>query len=117
MNKVILLGRLTKDVNYSELDSGVKVANYTLAVPIKGKKDQSDFISVTAFNEAAVFADKYFKKGKRVLVEAHLKANNYTNKEGVKVFTQEVVVENQYFADGTGKFGITEDGLFTSVEE
>lgn len=117
MNRVFLLGRLTKDVVFKELENGTKIANYSLAIPIRGKKDEADFISCKAFGDTAVFANEHLKKGQRILVEAHLKPNNYTNKDDVKVYGLDVIVDNHYFADGTGKFGITEDGLFTSVEE
>lgn len=117
MNKVFLLGRLAQPVNYNTLEKGTRIANYSLAVPIKGKKDQVDYINCTAFNDAADFANQYLKKGMRILVEAHLKSNNYTNKNNAKVYTQEVIIEHQYFADGTGKFGITEEGLFASIAD
>ncbi len=117
MNKVFLMGRLSKDVNYKELENGTKIANYSLAVPVNGKKDEADFIGCTAFGDAAVFAKEHLKKGLRILVEAHLKPNNYTNKDGAKVYTQDVIVERHEFADGTGKFGITEDGLYQSVDD
>ena len=103
MNKVILCGRMANDPVLKTLENGTKLVNYSLAIPVPGKKDTADFIACTVFNDSAEFANEYFKKGIRILIEGHIKPNNYTNKEGSKVYTQEVIVEKQYFADGSGK--------------
>lgn len=100
MNSVNLLGRLTRDpeVKYSQGDKPLAIARYTLAVNRTMKKDEADFINVIAFGKAGEFAEKYFKQGQQVAVTGRIQTGNYTNKEGVKVYTFEVVADNQYFA-------------------
>jgi len=105
MNKVILIGRLTKDpdVRYSTGDNPMAIARYTLAVDRKGpKKDgeqTADFISCIAFGRAGEFAEKYFKKGTKIGVTGRIQTGSYTNKDGQKVYTTDVVVEEQEFAE------------------
>lgn len=102
MNNVSLLGRLVRDpeVRYSQGDKPTAVAKYTLAVNRAFKKDEADFINIIAFGKAGEFAEKYFKQGQQVAVSGRILTGNYTNKEGQKVYTFEVVAENQYFASG-----------------
>ena len=104
MNSVNLLGRLTRDpeVKYSQGDKPLAIARYTLAVNRAMKKDEADFINVIAFGKAGEFAEKYFKQGQQVAVTGRIQTGNYTNKEGVKVYTFEVVADNQYFASSKG---------------
>ena len=106
MNKVILMGRLTAepDLKYSSKDSSMAIARYTLAVDRRFAKKEdgskaTDFIRCVAFGKAAEFASKYFHKGQRVLVEGRLQIGEFTNKDGQKVPTADVVIENQEFAD------------------
>lgn len=106
MNKIILMGRLTTepDLKYSSKDSSMAIARYTLAVDRRFvKKDDGatsvDFIRCVAFGKAGEFASKYFHKGQRVLVEGRLQIGEFTNKEGQRVPTADVVIENQEFAD------------------
>ncbi len=106
MNKVILMGRLTAepDLRYSSKDSSMAIARYTLAVDRRFAKKEdnvnsADFIRCVAFGKAGEFASKYFHKGQRVLVEGRLQVGSYTNKDGQKVSTTDVVIENQEFAD------------------
>ena len=106
MNKVLLMGRLTAEpvLRYSTKDPSMAVARYTLAVDRKfAKKDdgssQTDFIHCVAFGKAGEFASKYFHKGQRVMVEGRLQIGEFTNKEGQRVPTADVVIENQEFAD------------------
>ena len=100
MNKVILMGRLTKDpeTRFSTGENPVAVARYTLAVD-RIKKDEADFISVVAFGKAGEFADKYFKKGIKVAVSGRIQTGSYTNKDGKKVYTTDVVAEEQEFCE------------------
>ena len=106
MNKVILMGRLTRDteLKYSSKDSSMAIVRYTLAVDRRfAKKDdanKTDFFNCVAFGKAAEFASKYFKKGQRVLVEGRLQLGEFTNKDGQKVNTTDIIVESQEFADG-----------------
>ncbi len=107
MNKVILMGRLTRDpdVRYTQGESNTAVARYTLAVDRRFvRKDQADaqtadFIGCVAFGKAGEFAEKYFKKGTKVAVTGRIQTGSYTNKDGVKVYTTDVVVEEQEFAE------------------
>lgn len=109
MNKVILMGRLTRDpeVRYSQGERSMAIARYSLAVDRRGRRNQdseqtADFISCVAFDKAGEFAEKYFKQGMRVLVSGRIQAGSYTNKDGVKVYTTDIVVEDQEFADSKG---------------
>ena len=104
MNKVILVGRLTRDpeVRYPQNDSQAAVARYTLAVDRKFKRDNeptADFIPCVVFGRSGEFAEKYFHQGMRVSVSGRIQTGNYTNKDGVKVYTTEVIVEEQEFAE------------------
>ena len=108
MNRVILMGRLTRDpeVRYSSGESSMAVARYTLAIDraIKKQGEQSaDFINCVAFSKAAEFAEKYFRQGMRVLVSGRLQTGNYTNREGQKVYTTDVILDSQEFADSKGE--------------
>ena len=105
MNKVILMGRLTRDpeVRYSAGESGAAIARYTLAVDRRFKRDgeaTADFISCVSFGRTAEFAEKYFHQGLKVLVAGRIQTGSYTNNSGQKVYTTDVVVEEQEFAEG-----------------
>ncbi len=105
MNKTILMGRLARDpeVRYSQGENAMAIARYTLAVDRRGKKAEgeqtADFINIVAFGKAGEFAEKYLKKGTKVLVTGRIQTGSYTNKDGVKVYTTDVVVEEQEFAE------------------
>lgn len=104
MNKVILVGRLTRDpeVRYSQGDNATAVGRYTVAVERRFKREgepTADFISCVVFGRSAEFAEKYFRQGLRVSISGHIQTGNYVNKEGVKVYTTEVIVEEQEFAE------------------
>ena len=104
MNKVILMGRPTRDpeVRYSTGENPIAVARYALAVNKRYKKEgeaAADFISCVAFGKTAEFAEKYFRQGIRIAVSGRIQTGSYTNKEGVKVYTTEVVIEEQEFAE------------------
>lgn len=105
MNKVILMGRLTDepDFRYPQNDEDFAVARYTLAIDRKHKRDgdtqTADFIRCVAFGKAAEFADKYLHKGTKIAIVGRLQTGSYTNKDGQKVYTTDVVIEEQKFAE------------------
>ena len=104
MNKVILVGRLTRDpeVRYSQGEKTMAIARYTIAVNRRFKREgdpEADFIRCVVFGRAAEFAEKYFRQGLRIAISGRIQTGSYTNKEGVKVYTTEVVVEEQEFAE------------------
>lgn len=103
MNKVILMGRLTRDPEIRSTAQGATIAKYTLAVDRRGRQQDgeqaADFINFVAFNKAGEFAEKYFRKGMRVLVTGRIQTGSYTNKDRQKVYTTDVIVEDQEFAD------------------
>ncbi|MDF2886605.1 MAG: single-strand binding protein [Lacrimispora sp.] len=113
MNRVILMGRLTRDpeVRYSQGERSMAVAKYTLAIDRRGRRNQegneqtADFINCTAFDKAGEFTEKYFRQGMRVLVSGRIQTGSYTNKEGVKVYTFDVIVDDQEFADSKNASG------------
>ncbi len=104
MNKAILIGRLTKDVEtrYSQGNEPMAISRYTLAVDRRFKREgeqEADFINCVAFGRAGEFAEKYFRKGMKVAISGRIQTGSYTNKDGVKVYTTEVVIEDQEFAE------------------
>ena len=107
MNKVILMGRLTRepDVRYSQnADGSMAVARYTLAVDRRrgrnsDNEQSADFISCVAFGRAGEFAEKYLHQGTKIVVTGRIQTGSYTNKDGQRVYTTDVVVEEQEFAE------------------
>jgi single-strand DNA-binding protein len=104
MNKVILMGRLTRDpeVRYSQGERSTAVARYSLAVNRTFKREgepDADFINCVAFGRQAEFAEKYFRKGIRIVITGRIQTGSYTNRDGVKVYTTDIVVEEQEFAE------------------
>lgn len=109
MNKVILLGRLTRDpeVRYTQSEQPMAVARYTLAVDRRFKKagnEQADFINCVAFNKSAEFAEKYYKKGLLVCISGRLQTRSYEDKMGQKRWVTEVIIEEQNFAESKSAF-------------
>lgn len=108
MNKVILMGRLTRnpEVRYAQGKTPLAVAHYTLAVPRKFKRkndDDTDFINCVAFGKIGEFAEKYLQKGKMICVSGEIRVRNYTDKAGKRILTTEVIVEEHFFTgSGTG---------------
>ena len=102
MNKVILMGRLTRDpdIRYSQGENSTCVAKYSLAVDRRGKEKEADFISCVAFGKSGEFAEKYLKKGTKILVSGRIQTGSFTNKDGQKVYITDVVVEEHYFCEG-----------------
>lgn len=110
MNKVILMGRLTKDpdVRYSQGEKTTAVARYALAVDRKFKKDReasADFINCIAFGKNGEFAEKYLRKGTNIVVVGRIQTGSYTNKDGQKVYTTDIVVEEHEFAESKKSAG------------
>jgi single-strand DNA-binding protein len=105
MNKVILMGRLTRDpeVRYSQGDASTAIARFSLAVDRRFKRDgedqTADFINCVAFGRTAEFMERYARKGTKFVVEGRIQTGSYTNKDGQKVYTTDVVVENIEFAE------------------
>ena len=104
MNKVILMGRLTRDpeVRYSQGDSATAVARYSLAVDRRFKRDgepTADFFNCVAFGKSAEFAERYLRQGTKIAITGRLQTGSYTNRDGVRVNTVDVVVEEQEFAE------------------
>lgn len=105
MNKVILCGRLTKDpeVRYSSGDKQTAIARYNLAVDRRfksqGEEQTADFINCVVFGRGAEFAENYLHQGTKIIVEGRIQTGSYINKDGKRVYTTDVVVENQEFAE------------------
>ncbi|MDO4293173.1 MAG: single-stranded DNA-binding protein [Eubacteriales bacterium] len=106
MNKVILMGRLTRDpeVRYSQGENSMAIARYTLAVDRRfgrsnGDENSADFIGCVAFGKSAEFAERYLHKGTKIALTGRIQTGSYVNKDGVKVYTTDVVVEDQEFAE------------------
>lgn len=104
MNKVILMGRLTRDpeVRYTDGANLTAIASYTLAVDRKFKRDgepTADFIRCIAFGRSAEFAEKYLQKGIKMVISGRIQTGSYTNRDGVKVYTTDIVIEEQDFAE------------------
>ncbi|MDD6037802.1 MAG: single-stranded DNA-binding protein [bacterium] len=125
MNKVILMGRLTRDpeVRYSQGESATAVARYTLAVDRRfnranaGNDQQSaDFIQCVAFGRSGEFAEKYLRKGTKVVVTGRIQTGSYTNKDGQRVFTTDVVVEDQEFAESKNSSNGSTDGGYAPAD-
>ena len=110
MNRVILMGRLTRDpeLRYSQGERAMAVARYTLAVDRRGRRGQdgneqtADFINCVAFDRQGEFAEKYFRQGMRVLISGRIQTGSYINRDGQKVYTTDIIVDDQEFADSKG---------------
>ena len=102
MNCTILMGRLTRDPEIRYSQTGTAVARYTLAVNRRYSKDGepgADFINCIAFGKSAEFAEKYFRKGLKIVIRGRIQTGSYTNKDGATVYTTDVVIEEQNFAE------------------
>lgn len=103
MNKIVLMGRLTKnpEIRYAGKENDMAVARYTLAVNRRYKRDgeqEADFISCVAFGKNAEFAQKYLRKGMRIAISGRISTGSYQNKDGKKIYTTDVIVEEHEFA-------------------
>lgn len=128
MNSVQLLGRLTRDPDVRYTDGGSTIAKFSLAVDRRFKQeggDTADFINCIAFGKTAEFIEKYFFKGTKIALNGRIQTGSYTNKENVKVFTTDVVVENVEFAEtknsnsnaGRNVSAPVQNGDFMSIPE
>jgi len=111
MNRVILMGRLVRDpeIRYSQGENSLAVARYTLAVDRRGRRNQNDgqptadFIRCVSFGQRAEFAEKYMHQGMRMLVSGSIQTGSYQNKDGQTVYTTDIIVDDQEFADSKGQ--------------
>lgn len=122
MNKVILIGRLTRDpeVRYSQGETPLAIARYTLAVDRKFRREEeqsADFISCVAFGKMGEHVEKYYYQGLKVAVTGHIQTGSYINKDGVKVYTTEVVVEEQEFVESKGSNDKSQGNILQKQEE
>ncbi len=122
MNKVVLMGRLVRDpdVRYTQGQESLCVARYTLAVDRRQKKDSepaADFINCVAFGKAGEFAEKYLKKGTKLIVSGRIQTGSYTNKDNQKVYTTDVVAEDQEFAESKRNDSAEETSDFQNIPE
>lgn len=121
MNKVILMGRLTRDpeVRYSAGENATAVARYTLAVDRRFRRNDgdasADFIGCVAFGRQAEFAEKYFRQGIKIAITGRIQTGSYTNKDGVRVYTTDVVVEEQEFAESKNASGAAPEGGYSAA--
>lgn len=105
MNKAILIGRLTSDPEIRHSHSGNTVARYTLAVDRRFKREgdpDADFISCVAFSKAADFAENWLHKGMKIAVQGRIQTGSFTNKDGFKVYTTDIIVDDQEFCESKG---------------
>lgn len=110
MNRVFLCGRLTRDpeIRYSQGENAMCIARYSLAVDRRGKDKEADFISCVAFGKSGEFAEKYLRKGMKILISGRIQTGSYTDKEtGKKVYTTDVVVEEHEFCESKKDSGET----------
>ena len=122
MNKVIMTGRATKDIELKVAPSGTNVATFSIAVKRPFKDNESDFFECVAYGKTAELISKYIKKGDLFGIEGRLQARNYTNKEGRKVYVTEIVVESVEFLQSKKQETIeapkfAETDPFTNFEE
>ena len=120
MNKVILLGRLTKDPEVKFTQNNICVCTFGLAVNRRFKQEgqpDADFINIVAWAKTGEFCSKYFTKGQQVAVCGHLQTRNYDDKDGKKVYVTEVIAEDVYFADSKKEQSATTSAGFMQVEE
>ena len=119
MNKVILMGRLTRDpeVRYSQGEQATAIARYTLAVDRRGRRDgdqqTADFISCVAFGRLGEFAEKYLRKGTKIAIVGRIQTGSYTKPDGQKVYTTDVVVDECEFAESKSA---SDNSGFTPVD-
>ena len=124
MNKIILMGRLTKDpeVRYTQGENSIAIASFSLAVNRKFKREgepEADFFNCTAFGRLGEFVEKYLKQGAKILLVGRVQNNNYTNKEGQKVYGVQIMADEIEFAESKKQDAaednaplVTKDGFF-----
>lgn len=112
MNKVLLTGRLTKDPEITSTTASKKIARYTLAVDRRG--EGADFVPCVTFDRGADFAEKYLSKGMKIAIEGKIQTGSYTNRDGQKVYTTDVIVSDHEFLEPKKQ---TNDGFIDVAEE
>ena len=121
MNKWAGLGRLVRDpeIRRGRTSKGEEmlVARYTLAIDRRGKDAGADFISCVVFGKGAEFAEKYLKKGTKIAVTGHIQTGDYTNKDGQKVYTTDVIIEEQEFAESKAASGTVQTNPQTAPDD
>lgn len=121
MNKVILMGRLTRnpEVRHSQNANGeqLAIARFTLAVDRRGKDAGADYISCVEFGKSAEFAEKYLKQGTKITASGRIQTGSYTNRDGVKIYTTEVVIEEQEFAESKKAAGESQEAAQETPQE
>lgn len=117
MNHVSLIGRLTRDPDVRSTQNGEQVARYTLAVDRSSKDKGADFISCVTFGKSAEFAGKYLTKGLKIGVEGRIQTGSYTNKDGQKVYTTDVVVSSHTFCERSEAKEVPDSDGFVHVPE
>ena len=126
MNSVQLIGRLTRDPEVRYTDGGVSIARFSLAVERRFKQENgadADFINVVSFGKTAEFIEKYFRKGMKVALNGRIQTGSYTDKDGKKVYTTDVIAENVEFCESKGNSANNDapapasDGDFMSVPD
>ena len=121
MNKVHLMGRLTRDpeVRYSQGENATAIARYTLAVDRRYNRNNdeqsADFINCVAFGRNGEFAEKYLRKGTKIVVTGRIQTGSYTNKDGQRVYTTDVVAENVEFAESKNASAGNNDGGYQNA--
>ena len=107
MNKVVLAGRLTKDpeVRYSQGENATCIARYSLAVDRRGKEKETDFINCVCFGKTGEFAEKYLKKGMKIIVFGRIQTGSYKDKDGRTLYTTDVIVEEHEFCESKKESG------------
>lgn len=117
MNKVGLVGRITKDPNISYTKESTCVARFTMAINRRFKKDEADFISCVAFGKQGEFMEKYAKKGMKFEVTGRLQSGSYKNKDGQTVYTTDVVIDEIEFGESKGEKKDTEPADFVNIPD
>lgn len=102
MNKVVLMGRLTKEPEVRRTTEDKAVARFTVAINRRGNNEETDFINCVAFGKTAEVIEKYFNKGNRICLSGRIQTGSYTNKDGAKVYTTDIVVEELDFVETKG---------------
>ena len=123
MNRVILMGRLTRDpeIRYTQGENSMAIARFTVAVDRRGRRNQdngdqqtADFISCTTFGKTAEFVQKYFTQGRRILLQGRIQTGSYTNKEGQRVYTTDVIADDVEFCDSRNSEGNAAGGGYNN---
>lgn len=120
LNKFLGCGRLTKDPEIRDAGE-MRVAKYTLAIDRKGKKEETDFLNCVCFGKTAEFAEKYLHKGMKIIIVGRVQTGSYTNKDGIKVYTTDIIVDEHEFVESKNSSenpnGNSGDGGFMTIDD